>query len=140
MSALLTSRSDSARTRDAIQHIERLGGQVGYDDYDDEVVVRVAFSRENGIGNDDLALLAVFPELRHLVLLSDRVTDAGLAQLAGLHRLRWLAIYSRSVTVRGVLTLAEQLDALEGVSIRRTTIAEEDKAAFLEALPWVKWR
>lgn len=89
--------------------------------------------------DSDLAVLRIFPELRHLVVLSDRVTDVGLEYLAGM-QLHWLALYSRSITVKGVMKLAATLGSLEGVTIRRAKMSDADRAAFHAALPCVKWR
>lgn len=138
---VLLSPAPDLGSRKAIARVDLLGGLVGFDEErPDRPVVRIAFNRENAVVDDDLAELEAFPELRHLVVLSDRVTDAGLEHLRSSTCLRWLAVYSRSITMRGLLRLATHLDALEGMSIRRAPITADEKAAFSKALPWIKWR
>lgn len=140
MSILITPRPD-ALLREAARRLESIGAQLSRDeDRPDRPVVRIALSRENAAADSDLAVLRLFADLQYLVVLSDRVTDGGLEYLAGMKRLRWIALYSSSISMAGVSKLAESLPALEGVTIRRVAVSERDRAAFRLAAPQVKWR
>ena len=66
-----------------------------------------------------------------------RLTDAGVATLAGLRRLRWLSIGSTAVSAAGISQLAG-LAALRELSLQRTAVDTESVRRLQERLPDAK--
>lgn len=50
--------------------------------------------RGDDIRDNDLARVTHLPELRRIIVYSNRVTDAGVRHLSSLFQLEWLSIYS----------------------------------------------
>src|SRR5262249_10251638 len=81
-------------------------------------------------GDDDLARLKSFPNLRSLDLPSaSKVTDAGLKHLTGLDRLIELNLNWTSVTAGGVVDLVKGRLMMERLEISGVPFRDEDLAA-----------
>jgi endonuclease YncB( thermonuclease family) len=81
-------------------------------------------------GDDDLARLKAFPNLRSLdVPSAPKVTDAGLRHLAGLNRLVELNVNWTGVTAEGVVRLVKGRLLMERLEIGGVPFRDEDLAA-----------
>jgi Leucine-rich repeat (LRR) protein len=73
--------------------------------------------------NDDLVLLTALPDVENLQLNDARITDAGLAHLAGHSQLKVLSLAGSSVTDAGLLHL-RTLTGLEDLSLDGLAISD----------------
>jgi hypothetical protein len=112
VAAPLPQRDEREEQREAVAAIRKLGGEVSYDYqrpkpdkpnvFDPEAkpqdrdalprVVRVSL-RDTEATDDDLKVLAKFPDLENLDLTGTRITGAGLAHLERLKNLRSLCLW-----------------------------------------------
>lgn len=107
----------------AIAEIQRLGGEVTFDeDLPGKPVYAVNFS-ETHIGNDDLKSVESLRELKVLTLSNTRVTDAGLKRIAGLMELRTLLVYYTRMTDAG-LEHVKGLVHLEFLDLSETRVTD----------------
>jgi hypothetical protein len=82
------------------------------------------------VGDDDLARLKCFPNLRSLdVPSAPKVTDAGLKHLTGLNRLVELNLNWTGVTAQGVVNLVKGRLLMERLDIAGVPFRDEDLAA-----------
>lgn len=94
--------------------------------------------RQNPIGDDDLARLRHLPELVHVQISSDRITDAGVEHLVHLPAVTHLGIFAAGVTdaclrvVRGLRSL-RSLDLQSSPHLSRAAVL-----AAVEAMPWLQ--
>lgn len=93
--------------------------------------------RQNPIGDDDLTRLRHLPELDHVQISSDRITDAGVEHLVHLPAMTHLGIFSAGVTdacLRVIRTLRSlrSLDLQASPSLSRAAVL-----ATVEAMPWL---
>jgi Leucine-rich repeat (LRR) protein len=94
--------------------------------------------RKNVICDDDLARLRHLPELDHVQISSDRITDAGVEHLVHLPALTRLGIYSAGVTdacLRAIRTLRSlrSLDLQASPNLSRASVL-----AAVDAMPWLQ--
>jgi hypothetical protein len=87
-----------------------------------------------GWDREDYAILAHRPDVVVLEMGNPDVTDATLALLTDLHRLRELTLNDSCVTDAGLATLA-RLPALETLRLARTKITPDGLRTFLAAPP-----
>jgi endonuclease YncB( thermonuclease family) len=82
------------------------------------------------VGDDDLARLKTFPNLRSLdVPSTSKVTDVGLAHLVGLNRLVELNVNWTGVTAQGVVRLVKGRMMMDRLEIAGVPFRDEDLAA-----------
>jgi internalin A len=86
------------------------------------------------ISDTGLAPLAGLWRLHTLNLWGNQVTDAGLVHLRGLNRLRWLCLDQTKVTDLGLKQLAV-LRNLETLSVEKTRVTEAGVVELQRALP-----
>lgn len=78
------------------------------------------------VGDASLGLLpTVAPDLEQLILTDTRITDAGLAHVAKLRRLRTLSLAGTNVSAAGLAELSS-LERLETLSLDRADIVDAD--------------
>lgn len=103
-----TDRSDEPAAvieeAEAINAIEKLGGDCIEDDDGDGPVVEVSLARTRAT-DADLARLKSFPKLRKLDLSGTQITDAGLGHLKKLSQLETLILTGTRVTQAGIADL-----------------------------------
>jgi hypothetical protein len=73
--------------------------------------------RGDDIGDDDLARLRHVPELRRLIVYSNRITDVGIRYLSSLYRLETIWIGSSLVTDASIETIS-QLRSLRSLDLQ----------------------
>ena len=101
------------RARDeAAAAIRALGGIMDLDETRSGKPVRRVNLHGTAVTDDDVAKLAVFPELHVLDLRATRVSDRGLAQLAALPRLELLVVEAARQAGEGVRRLRLALPKL----------------------------
>jgi Leucine-rich repeat (LRR) protein len=93
---------------------------------------------QNSISDDDLARLRHLPELEHVQISSDRITDAGVEHLVHLPAMTRLGIYSASITdacLRVIHTLRSlrSLDLQSSPNLTRAAVLSA-----VEAMPWLE--
>jgi hypothetical protein len=120
---LAVKMRQAERQREATTAIEKLGGQVHWDDkakrwpawlrrvlgddfFSSVVDVNLSGSQVTDAGLEHLKGLS---QLQTLWLDGTQVTDAGLAQLKGLSKLQWLGLNDTKVTDEGVKKLQQAL-------------------------------
>ena len=120
------------RQRDAVAAIEALGGRVGYVKPDRKATeafptpfLRRWLSRD------------YFDDVRAVSLSGTQVTDAGLAHLQGLTRLRWLDLSGTRVTDVGLAQL-HGLTGLQELNLDSTQITDAG-LAHLQGLMGLRW-
>jgi hypothetical protein len=86
--------------------------------------------------DDDLGVLADFPDLERAKLGTPDITDAGMKHVAVLKKLRWLDLEASAVGDDGIAALAG-LESVEDISLKRTGIGDAAFAA-LARMPNVK--
>jgi len=89
------------------------------------------------ITDGGLAIVAGLPKLTRLHLERTGITDAGLAHLAGLSNLEYLNLYGTQVTDAGLAQLAP-LANLKKIFLWQTAVTADGAAALQAALPNVK--
>jgi Leucine-rich repeat (LRR) protein len=87
----------------------------------------LTFGCHSNLPDSALAMLAAFPKLEHLDVISDKVTDDGLKQLKNLPNLRELTINSSTITDKG-LDVLKELPKLEGLTLMRTQVTAKGLA------------
>jgi hypothetical protein len=125
------------RQREADAKVERLGGQVEFEEVDwlkqsvgDFAVLverlRVIRLRNTAADDDLMNFLAEQPSrtpyLIELDLANTRISDSGLQALTGLHLLQRLDLSGTRVTWRGLWATVEELPSLEKVGLAGTAI------------------
>jgi len=106
---------------EALAWLEQSGASVGFD-YDDRTVASIdlAFLR---ITDDQLQILAFFPQLKELDLTGTDVSDVGLATLSGLRELESLKLRGTILTDAGLEHFAA-LSKLKILDLSRTTVSD----------------
>ena len=146
--------------REAVSAIERAGGSVSYDvDWIDgtyvvndtswpqwltdalgrnylESVTRVEAHR--GVGDAEMRHIGRLKRLVALQIAADDVTDAGLSQIQGLSRLRWLDLHAGSKLTAAALRHIEPLSNLEALNLVNFPVTD-DKLAHLAGLTRLRW-
>jgi hypothetical protein len=136
---------------DAAARIEDLGGHARrksdfqrrqYRKGDRDPYVIVSFFRNSRMKDDDLRVLAAFPDLGWFDAGSTSISDAGLVHLVGLRNLRYLVLYETDITDAGLKTLGgmPQLRSLQIAATKITDrgLAELARLPNLETLWLVK--
>ncbi len=117
---------------DAVARIEDLGGQVRrksdfqrgqYRKGDRDPYVIVSFLRNSRMKDDDLRVLAAFPDLGWFDASSTSISDAGLVHLTGLKQLRNVDLVETGITDAGLKTLGG-IPQLRNVLIADTKITD----------------
>jgi hypothetical protein len=88
--------------------VERLGGQVGFANDDEEAVIGISLAN-CPIRDADLAHMKDFPWLRRLRLMNTPITDVGLTHLRECRKLEELNLTGTRVTEAGVQELRKAL-------------------------------
>jgi endonuclease YncB( thermonuclease family) len=124
---------------EALRALRRFDAVVAYDESKPGrpvVAIRFRPGATEKVGDDDLARLKAFPNLRALdVPSATTVTDAGLRHLGGHRRLVELNVDGTGVTAAGVVQLASRMmERLEagGVPLR------DDDLAMMVGLPYLR--
>ncbi len=97
---------DVPATSRVVALVERLGGEVQWDDKAPGRPLIGARLGTTRISDDQLGELRALSSLRHLELIQTRITDAGLARLRGHDGLRDLYLYQTRITDEGFEHLA----------------------------------
>lgn len=112
----------------SIVAIERLGGEVGYDEHDlERPAIAVSFFQNDHVRDADLQQLRSLNELREVVLAGTSVTDAGLDHLTPLTNLGSLSLAETRITGEG-LALLKEFRRLEILELQKTEITDADLA------------
>lgn len=134
---LANARHEVRKRVATIEAIEKLGGHVDFDPHspfrpkwlrpllgDDTPgeVVRVSFNGTR-VTDEGLAQLAGFARLEDLSLYNTQISDAGLVHIAGLSNLKWLWLDDTQVTDAGMAHLAG-LVKLEFLLVSNTAITD----------------
>ena len=94
--------------------------------------------RQNPIGDDDLARLRHLPELDHVQISSDRITDAGVEHLIHLPAMTHLGIFSAGVT-DACLRVIRTLRSLRSLDLQASpNLSRAAVLAAVEAMPWLR--
>jgi endonuclease YncB( thermonuclease family) len=102
------------------------------------VAIRFRPNTVEKVGDDDLARLKSFPNLRSLDVPSNpKVTDAGLEHLVRLNRLVELNLNGTGVTAAGVVKLVKGRRMMDRLEIAGVPFGDEDLAA-LRGLPYLR--
>jgi hypothetical protein len=96
-------RADEA---DAIRAVEKLGGKIQAVDPKTKSVTGVDFAYAKKLTDEDLGVLAEFPELRSVNLWSTPIGDDAIRELAKVRRLERLCVAHTAVTGKGLKQLA----------------------------------
>jgi len=105
---------------DAYTKIQELGGKIGWDR--DNQWYGVDFSGMS-VGDDEVAMLASFPEFTSLNFSHTNMTDAGLAKLRNRQGLLALSLRGTKVTDEGLKNLGE-LKQLQRLNLAETSVAD----------------
>ena len=116
----------------AIWKIERLGGKVTVDELRTEAVW--VYLDGPQVTDADLAHLEAIPRLRSLSLLGTPVSDTGLVHVQRLSDLHFLNLAYTNVTDGGLLHL-QRLGNLESLDLRGTKLTNEGVKNLQRALP-----
>jgi len=130
----------AARRQRAFDSIRMFGGEYQVDEKRaGRPVVRVAvpYAVDDAELADLSTELTAFPQLESLQFTSARITDAGLAHLKGLSRLRRLALENAAVTDAG-LTHLKALTDLEELDLKGTKVTDTGVRGFQKAMPRAK--
>ncbi|MBA4192546.1 MAG: hypothetical protein C0467_31650 [Planctomycetaceae bacterium] len=93
---------------------------------------------QNPISDDDLARLRYLPELDHVQISSDRITDTGIEHLVHLPALTRLGVYSASVT-NACLRIIRTLRSLQSLDIQVSpNVSRAAVLAAVDAMPWLR--
>ncbi len=121
---------------DAAARIEDLGGRARrksdfqrsqYRKGDRDPYVIVSFLRNSRMKDDDLRVLAAFPDLGWFDAGSTSISDAGLVHLVGLRHLRYVVLYETNITDAGLKTLGG-MPQLRSLQIAATKITDRGLA------------
>lgn len=94
--------------------------------------------RQNPIGDDDLARLRHLPELDHVQISSDRITDAGVEYLIHLVAMTHLGIFSAGVT-DACLPIIRTLRSLRSLDLQASpNLSRAAVLAAVDAMPWLR--
>jgi len=119
--------------REALEALRRFDPVVTHDESKPGrpvIAIRFRPNTTEKAGDDDLARLKTFPNLRSLdVPSAPKVTDAGLRHLAGLDRLVELNVNWTGVTAEGVVRLVKGRLMMERLEIAGVPFRDEDLAA-----------
>lgn len=86
------------------------------------------------IANDDLKIIAQFPNLSRLRLENSQVSDAGLEHLTALKNLESLNLFGNEITDSG-LEFLQKLPALKKVYLWKTNTTEKGRQALINGKP-----
>lgn len=108
-------------------------GSPAQDSPKEKPVTEIRFGCHSNATDADLAALKVYPELKTLDLLSDKITDAGLEHLKALPKLETLHLNSSVITDKGLEHVAA-IPTLRNLVLFRTKVTA-DGLALLKKLP-----
>jgi hypothetical protein len=98
----------------------------------------LTIGHQSPIEDGDLARLRHLPELSHVRIFSDRITDAGVRHVLLLPHLSRLLVYSGQVTDE-CLGIIRQLRSLASLDIQASAnVSREAALAAIEAMPWLR--
>jgi Leucine-rich repeat (LRR) protein len=112
-----------AGQQDAFDMLQQAGAEITRDTEGRVVALKL---EHRPIGDEEMAAVAEFPDLRRLYLARTRVTDAGLAHLAGL-RLERLSLWHTKITDAGLPVLG-RLSSLRALDIHGNPITDDGLA------------
>ncbi len=116
--------AEKLRESEAIGEIVRLGGTIERDDtLPGRSVTGVAFRVGSDVGDEDVALLRPFTELKKLELSGTEIAPAGLKQLSRMNNLTSLSLNSTRIGDRGLKEL-KGLKNLTTLDINRAGITD----------------
>jgi Leucine-rich repeat (LRR) protein len=94
--------------------------------------------RQNPISDDDLARLRHLPELDHVQISSDRITDAGVEHLVYLPSMTHLGIFSAGIT-DACLRVIRTLRSLRSLDLQASpNLSRAAVLAAVDAMPWLQ--
>jgi hypothetical protein len=74
-----------------------------------------------------IGLINLFPEVEHITIIANKVTDKGILSLHGLQNLKWFCLYSKAVTDES-LTAIQQFISLDSLDLQGSPGISVDSA------------